>query len=96
MKLSLEQVRHVAMLARLGLSDPELEAMSTELSGILDYIDQLSEIDTSMVPPTARIDDLGNVWREDVVGSSVGQEAALSNAPSREGEYFRVRAMQEG
>ena len=96
MKLSLEQVRHVAMLARLGLSDDELEALSTELSGILEYIDQLAEVDTDHVAPTARIDDLGNVWREDEVGESVGTEAALSNAPRRDGEFFHVRAMQEG
>lgn len=96
MKLTVDQVRHVAQLARLGLSDEELEALSGELSGILEYIDQLSQVDTSSIPPTARVDGLVDVWRRDEVAPSLGQEAALANAPSPDSGFFRVSAMQEG
>jgi aspartyl-tRNA(Asn)/glutamyl-tRNA(Gln) amidotransferase subunit C len=96
MKLSIEQVRHVARLARLGLSDAELEKLSGELSGILDYIDQLNQVDTGAIPPTARVDGLADVWRADEVGPSLGQQAALANAPARDGGFFRVSAMQDG
>ena len=96
MKLSVEQVRHVAQLARLGLTDAELEALSGELSGILEYIDQLSRIDTHAIPPTARVDGLEDVWRPDEVGPSLTQEQALGSAPAPDGGFFRVSAMQEG
>ena len=95
MKLSIDEVRHVANLARLGLSEEELEAMATQLSTILEYIDKLEEIDTSAIPPTAQVGELTDVMREDELGPSLPQEAALQNAPAREQGYFRVRAMQE-
>ena len=95
MKLSIEEVRHVANLARLGLSEEELEAMATQLSTILEYIDKLEEIDTSAISPTAQVGELTDVMREDEVAPSLPQEAALKNAPAREGGYLRVRAMQE-
>jgi aspartyl-tRNA(Asn)/glutamyl-tRNA(Gln) amidotransferase subunit C len=95
MKLSIDEVRHVANLARLGLSEEELEALATQLSIILEYINKLDEIDTSAIPPTAQVGELRDVMREDEVGSSLPQEAALQNAPAREDGYFRVRAMQE-
>ncbi|GAC1329397.1 MAG: Asp-tRNA(Asn)/Glu-tRNA(Gln) amidotransferase subunit GatC [Candidatus Dormibacteria bacterium] len=95
MKLTLEQVNHVAELARLGLSDEEKERLTTELSKILDYIDQLEQLDTADVEPTAQVNGLVDVFREDVVKPSLPGENALQNAPSREEWYFRVRAMQE-
>ncbi len=94
MKLSIDDVRHIANLARLGLSDDELGALSGELSKILDYIDQLNEVDTSSIPPTARVDDLVDVWREDEVRPSFPRAAALQGAPDTDGTYFRVRAIQ--
>jgi aspartyl-tRNA(Asn)/glutamyl-tRNA(Gln) amidotransferase subunit C len=94
-KLTNEQVRHVAQLARLGLSDTDLEALSGELSGILDYIDKLAALNTDHIPPTARVDDLGNVWREDEARDSLDQGVAVANAPDAEGGYFRVKAMQD-
>src|SRR5258708_37928339 len=96
MKLTLEQVRHVAELARLGLSDDELEALAGELSSILEYIDQLEQLDTAAIAPTAQVGELVDVMREDEVRPSLDPEDALRNAPSREDGYFRVRAMQEG
>jgi aspartyl-tRNA(Asn)/glutamyl-tRNA(Gln) amidotransferase subunit C len=95
MKLTLEQVRNVAELARLGLSDDELEALASELSSILEYIDQLEQLDTASISPTAQVGELVDVMREDEVMPSLDPEEALANAPSREGNYFRVRAMQE-
>ena len=95
MKLSTEQVRHVAELARLGLSDAELEAMASQLSTILDYIDMLEQLDTSAIPPTAQVGEIADVVREDEVRPSLGQEPALANAPAVEDGYFPVAAMQE-
>lgn len=95
MKLTRAQVQHVAQLARLGLTDEEMEALASELSSILEYIDQLEQLDTSSIAPTAQVGELVDVMREDEVEPSLSVEEALANAPSREGDYFRVRAMQE-
>jgi aspartyl-tRNA(Asn)/glutamyl-tRNA(Gln) amidotransferase subunit C len=95
MKLTRAQVEHVAQLARLGLSDEEKEALASELSSILEYIDQLEQLDTSAIAPTAQVGELVDVMRDDEVEPSLGVEEALANAPSRDGNYFRVRAMQE-
>ncbi|MFN2464418.1 MAG: Asp-tRNA(Asn)/Glu-tRNA(Gln) amidotransferase subunit GatC [Candidatus Dormibacteria bacterium] len=95
MKLTLEQVNHVAELARLGLSDDEKERLTTELSKILEYIDQLEELDTDDVEPTAQVNGLVDVFREDAVRPSLPGKSALQNAPSSEDQYFRVRAMQD-
>jgi len=92
-KLTLEQVRHVAELARLGLSDDELEALASELSSILEYIDQLEQLDTGAIAPTAQVGELVDVMRDDDVKLSFDPEEALANAPSREGSQFRGRAM---
>jgi aspartyl-tRNA(Asn)/glutamyl-tRNA(Gln) amidotransferase subunit C len=95
MKLTREELRHVADLARLGLRDDELEALASELSSILEYIDQLEQLDTSAIPPTAQVAELVDVMRDDEVGPSLDTEEALRNAPARDGTYFLVRAMQE-
>lgn len=95
MKLSIDEVRHVAELARLGLSDDELGALAEQLSTILDYIDKLDQIDTSAIPPTAQVGELGDVMREDEIRPCLEQDAALANAPAADAGYFRVRAMQE-
>jgi aspartyl-tRNA(Asn)/glutamyl-tRNA(Gln) amidotransferase subunit C len=95
MKLTREELRHVADLARMGLRDEELEALASELSSILEYIDQLEQLDTSAIPPTAQVGELVDVMRDDEVGPSLDVEEALRNAPARDGTYFLVRAMQE-
>jgi aspartyl-tRNA(Asn)/glutamyl-tRNA(Gln) amidotransferase subunit C len=95
MKLSLDEVRHVANLARLGLPDAELEAMAAQLSTILEYIDKLEQIDTSAIPPTAQVGELADVMRDDDVVPSLTQDEALRNAPATDDGYFSVRAMQE-
>ena len=95
MQLTVEQVRHVAELARLGLTEEEMERLSGELSMILDYIDQLDQLDTANVEPTAQVGGLTDVFRADEVRPSLAPEAALQNAPGSEDGYFKVRAMQE-
>lgn len=67
MKLTKDQVKHVAKLARLGLSEAEIEKFRTQLSGILDYVEQLNEVKTDGVEPTAQVTGLLNVMREDEV-----------------------------
>jgi aspartyl-tRNA(Asn)/glutamyl-tRNA(Gln) amidotransferase subunit C len=95
MRLTHDELRHVADLARLGLRDDELDALASELSSILEYIDQLEQLDTAAIPPTAQVGELVDVMRDDEVGPSLDVEEALRNAPARDGTYFVVRAMQE-
>ena len=95
MKLTTDEVRHVADLARLGLADDELEPMAAQLSTILEYIDKLEQLDTSAISPTAQVSDLKDVMRDDEVGPCLSPEEALGNAPARDGRYFRVSAIQE-
>ena len=93
MALTNEQVEHVAMLARLGLSDEERERMREQLSSILAHIDQLSTVDTSNVPPTAQVIPLEPLLREDVVQPSLTVDQVLANAPRTEGGFIKVRAI---
>lgn len=85
-----EQVRKVAHLARLELTPQEEEQFTTQLGSILDYIEQLSELDVSNVPPTARAIDVSNVTRADNLQPYSNVEAILQSAPEQEGEYFKV------
>ncbi|HEY9907078.1 MAG TPA: Asp-tRNA(Asn)/Glu-tRNA(Gln) amidotransferase subunit GatC [Thermosynechococcaceae cyanobacterium] len=85
-----EQVRKVALLARLELTAEEEEKFTTQLSGILDYFEQLNELDVSNVPPTTRAIEVVNVVRSDVLHSYQEREAILNNAPDRDGDFFKV------
>ena len=85
-----EQVRKVAHLARLELTEAEEEQFTTQLSNILDYFNQLSELDTDDVPPTARAIDVSNVTRSDNLESYANRDDILESAPEQEGDYFRV------
>ncbi|MEK7385043.1 MAG: Asp-tRNA(Asn)/Glu-tRNA(Gln) amidotransferase subunit GatC [candidate division NC10 bacterium] len=85
-----EDVEHVARLARLELSDAEIERMSEQLNAILGYIDKLRELDITNVEPTSHAVPLVNVMREDEVVPCVPTDAMLANAPDRVGELFRV------
>lgn len=84
------QVHKVAHLARLELTAAEEEQFTTQLSGILDYFEQLSEIDTSDVSPTARMVDLSNVTRLDQLQMFGDREAILNCAPDAEEDFFKV------
>lgn len=94
MPLSDDQVRHVAVLARLGLEDGERERLRGQLDAILEHIDAISNVDTSAVSETAQVGELVNVWREDVVADSLPVERALGNAARRSGDLFEVGAIQ--
>ena len=95
MALTLEDVEHVARLARLRLSPAELEKMRDQLSNILDHFQMLQQIDVSTVPPTAQVTDLVNVLREDEIRPSLPREKALAIAPEQQDGMFRVRAIFE-
>ncbi|MEK7523805.1 MAG: Asp-tRNA(Asn)/Glu-tRNA(Gln) amidotransferase subunit GatC [Patescibacteria group bacterium] len=79
MKLTKQQVEHVAMLARLGLSEAEIEKFQTQLSGILDYVELLNEVKTDGIQPTAQVTGLTNVMRADEVASP-GSAKSLADA----------------
>jgi aspartyl-tRNA(Asn)/glutamyl-tRNA(Gln) amidotransferase subunit C len=88
--ISREEVEHVAALARLGLTAEEIDRMQTQLSRILEAIAQLRDVDTSQVGPTAQVIALENVMRDDVARPGLSRDAALANAPQREGSLLRV------
>jgi aspartyl-tRNA(Asn)/glutamyl-tRNA(Gln) amidotransferase subunit C len=91
MSLSLEEVTHVARLARLRLDHTELEQMRSQLNSILDYIALLQEVDVTDVAPTAQVTGLTTVVREDAVTTGLSQAAALANAPAQRNGLFQVR-----
>jgi aspartyl-tRNA(Asn)/glutamyl-tRNA(Gln) amidotransferase subunit C len=95
MKLSREEVVHIALLARLGLSEQELEKFSGQLSHILENFEILQQVDTSDIPPTAYPIPLENVAREDEVAPSTPQSEILANAPRQEEGWFQVKAVLE-
>ncbi|MBI1825715.1 MAG: Asp-tRNA(Asn)/Glu-tRNA(Gln) amidotransferase subunit GatC [Planctomycetes bacterium] len=88
--LDIETVRHVAHLARLRISDEEAALYAAQLSKIVAYVDQLNEVDTSNVEPTAHPLPLMNVWREDNPTPSWTPQQALQNAPQSQNNFFRV------
>ncbi len=90
MKISREEIEHVAKLARLNLSEDELETMTGQLDNILSYVDKLSELDTVGVEPTTHAHKKVNAFREDEVDASLSVDEALSNAPEDNGEMFKV------
>ncbi|AFZ34252.1 aspartyl/glutamyl-tRNA(Asn/Gln) amidotransferase subunit C [Stanieria cyanosphaera PCC 7437] len=85
-----EQVRKVAHLARLEISSAEEEQFTTQLNSILDYFEQLSELDTENVAPTTRAIELSNITRPDQLKPFTDKDALLKAAPEQEGDYFRV------
>jgi aspartyl-tRNA(Asn)/glutamyl-tRNA(Gln) amidotransferase subunit C len=90
MSLTREEVLHVARLARLSLSEAEVDRLRDQLGGILDYIRQLDTLDTGDVAPTSHAVEMGTPFRDDAVRPFGDKEAILSNAPDRVGDYFRV------
>jgi aspartyl-tRNA(Asn)/glutamyl-tRNA(Gln) amidotransferase subunit C len=88
--ISREEVEHVALLARLGLSDAELRTLADQLSAILDHMRVINQLDTSDIPPTAQVIPLRNVMRPDEPRPSLPVADVLQNAPDQDGGYFRV------
>jgi aspartyl-tRNA(Asn)/glutamyl-tRNA(Gln) amidotransferase subunit C len=88
--ISRDEVLHVARLARLALTDEEVERLGAQLSAILEAVGKVGELDLEDVEPTSHPLELANVWAPDEPQPSLSVEEALANAPDREGGFFRV------
>lgn len=95
MKLSRNEVSHIAELAKLGITEQEIELFGEQLSEILDYFEMLNRLDTEAIPPTAQAVDMRNVTRRDEVRTSMTPEQVLANAPQRQEDYFKVKPILE-
>ncbi len=95
MPLEPSEVKHIASLARIGLTDDEIEMFGEQLSQILEQFEVLNELDTSGVTPTGHASGLQTIMRDDLAEDSLDSEDVLKNAPRREGEFFRVNAVLE-
>jgi aspartyl-tRNA(Asn)/glutamyl-tRNA(Gln) amidotransferase subunit C len=89
-RITRQEVRHVALLARLELSESEEERMTGQMNGILEYMDKLNELDTKDVEPTTHAIELQNVFRPDLVRDSLDRKDSLANAPGTDGVNFVV------
>ena len=90
MKITLQQVKHIAELARLEFNEEELEAFTRQMDSILAYFDKLNEVDTTAIKSTSHAIMVKNVFREDEVVESIPTESCLENAPEQESGCFRV------
>ena len=93
MELSRDDIRKVASLARLKVSEGELDSLAVDLRAILGYVQVLNDVDTTDILPMVHAVELQNVLRPDVPSSCLSREAALSNAPRTDGKYFLVPAI---
>ena len=92
-RLTVEEVDHIALLARLTLSDEEKGLYAQQLSAILDYAAELADIDVEGIPPTATVLAVHNILRQDdIAGVSIARDDALKNAPRTDGASFEVQA----
>ena len=96
LKISKEEVRHVAKLARLKLSNDEAGLYQKDLNSILGYVEELEELDTDNIEPMSHVLEMKNVWREDIPNDDKNRESFLSNAPMREKDFFKVPKILEG
>ena len=94
--LSADDVRAIADLARLELSEEDVALYQRQLSAILDYFQKLEELDTSHIDPTSTVLPLTNVMRPDQAGPALSVDEAVANAPDSDGEQFRVHAVLDG
>jgi aspartyl-tRNA(Asn)/glutamyl-tRNA(Gln) amidotransferase subunit C len=90
MAITRDEVLHVARLARLALTEEEIERLTEQLGAILDAVGKVSELDLTDVPPTSHPLDLVNVWAEDAPQASLSLDEVFANAPERDGDLFRV------
>ena len=95
MELEARDVEHIAALARIHLTDEEKETFRRQLSQILELFGALRQVDTNGIEPTAHAIELEGVLRQDIAGSSLGTQEVLENAPRREDNLFRVKAVLE-
>ncbi len=89
-RIDAEQVRKVAKLARLQLTESEIEEFTGQLGAILGYVEKMNELDTDSVEPLAHCLPISNVFRTDQIKPSLGTDNALSNVPERDGPFFKV------
>jgi aspartyl/glutamyl-tRNA(Asn/Gln) amidotransferase C subunit len=89
-KINLEQVRHIALLARLELTGDEEQRMLGDLGEMLEYVDKLNQLDTANVEPTAQVGDIGAAMRDDGVTNPAAPDAILANAPAAREQMFKV------
>ena len=92
-EISAEQVAHLANLARIALTEEEIEHLTAELGQIMQAVEKVSEVATPDVPPTSHPIPMQNVFRDDVVGQTLTAEQALSGAPESDGSRFVVSAI---
>ena len=90
MQITASDVRHLALLSKISLSDDDLAALTVDLENIIKYIEQLGELDTTGVEPTYQVTGLANVWREDVVRPQVAREDLLGLAPVVKNNQVKV------
>ena len=95
MRVTTEEVRHMAVLARVGMTEEEIETMRDQMSDILEHFDVLQQVDTEDVDPTGHSANIQRVMRDDEVSPSRPIEDVLANVPQREGDYVRIRAVLE-
>ena len=90
MRISKEEVKHIAGLSRLSLSEEDMETFGIQLNKIIEYVEQLNRLDTADVEPTSHAIPLKNVMRDDVPRASLTKEDALKNAPDSTEKFYRV------
>lgn len=90
MSVSLDEVRHLAALSEIQLSDSELESLTTDIDNIVGYINQLDKLDTDQVEPTFQLTGLQNVWRDDKIEPQLSREKLLNLAPDTENNQVKV------
>ncbi|WP_373497435.1 Asp-tRNA(Asn)/Glu-tRNA(Gln) amidotransferase subunit GatC [Aquiflexum sp.] len=95
MKIDLNTVKKMAHLARLEFNEEGAEKMKQDMTQILDWVEQLNEVDTESVEPITTMSSEVNVLREDVVGEHLSRERGLQNAPQKDSDYFRVPKVLE-
>lgn len=94
-RISAEQVKHVAHLARISFSEEEIEKFTNDLDAIISFAEQLSELDTENVEPTSHVLDMKNVMREDIPSQGLPVQDVLKNAPEHQGGQIKVPAIIE-
>jgi aspartyl-tRNA(Asn)/glutamyl-tRNA(Gln) amidotransferase subunit C len=90
LKISREEIEHIASLARLYLTEEEKELFGSQLGSILDYMEKLNELDTRDTEPTSHVLPISNVMRSDIPGHSISKEDALRNAPGHTEKFYKV------
>ena len=95
MRLTPQEVKHIASLCRIHMDDADIAGLQDQLSNILEQFEVLKKVSTDNIPPTSQALDLHNVFREDASRPSLSKEAVLQNAPHQQDDYLKIRAVIE-